>query len=217
MRTFLTGRAARPSPRPADRSVVGFAARSAIAALLAIGTISSGATAVAEPWKLDKSHTSVTFQVEHLGFSMTQGMFREFDAEIDFDPESIETAKVNFSIVAESVDTNWPARDNHVRGKDFLDAANHKLLTFETTKVRLTGSDAAEITGNFTMRGETHEEVFTAKLKRIGPSPFNPSQTVAGFVVEGEIDRTKYGVSYGAPAIGGVIPIRIDMEMSPAK
>lgn len=175
-----------------------------------------GTAASAEPWKVDKSHTAVTFGVEHLGFSITQGMFREFDAKIDFDPDNIENASVTFSIKAESIDTNWPARDNHVRGKDFLDAANHPELTFESTKVRLTGSDTAEVTGNFTMRGETHEEVFAAKLKRIGPSPFNPNQTVAGFVIEGEIDRTKYGVAYGAPAIGGIIPIRVDMEISPA-
>ncbi|MGB0928999.1 MAG: YceI family protein [Pikeienuella sp.] len=186
------------------------------AAAVSITSMFGAGSAIAEPWKLDKSHTSVTFSVEHLGFSLTQGMFREFDANIDFDPDNIESASVEFSIVAESVDTNWPARDNHVRSKDFLDAANHKNLTFKSTKVRLTGSDTAEVTGDFTMRGETHEEVFTAKLKRIGPSPFNPSQTVAGFVIEGELDRTKYGVAYGAPAIGGVVPFRIDMEISPA-
>lgn len=181
---------------------------------LTFGALSSAATA--EPWKVDKSHTAITFQVEHLGFSLTQGIFREFDAKIDFDPENIESASVQFTIEAESVDTNWPARDDHVRGKDFLDASNHKNLTFESTKVRLTGTDTAEVTGNFTMRGETHEEVFSAKLKRIGPSPFNPQQTVAGFIIEGEIDRTKYGAAYGAPAIGGIIPIRVDMEISPA-
>jgi polyisoprenoid-binding protein YceI len=186
----------------------------AAAIALAFGVLTSAASA--EPWKVDKAHTSVTFEVEHLGFSITQGLFREFDAKIDFDPENIESASIKFSIVAESVDTNWPARDKHVRSKDFLDADNHENLTFESTKVRLSSSDTAEVTGNFSMRGETHEEVFTAKLKRIGPSPFNPQQTVAGFIIEGEIDRTKYGVAYGAPAIGGIIPIRVDMEISPA-
>lgn len=188
---------------------------SVLAAALSLGALASAGAAMAEPWKIDKSHTSVTFEVEHLGFSMTQGQFREFEGEIDFDPENIETASVVIKIVADSIDTNWPGRDKHVRSKDFLDVKNHEFLTFESTKVRLTGVDAAEVTGNFTMRGETHEEVFTAKLMRIGPSPFNPQQTVAGFVVEGEIDRTKYGVAYGAPAIGGVIPIRVDIEISP--
>ena len=66
-----------------------------------------------------------------------------------------------------------------------------------------------------TMKGHTQEEVFTAQLVRIAPSPFDASTTIAGFVVEGELTRTDYGVSYGAPAIGVKIPIRIDIQMTP--
>ena len=39
--------------------------------------------------------------------------------------------------------------------------------------------------------------------------------TVAGFTVTGMIDRTKWGMTFGAPAIGAKIPIQIDLEMSP--
>lgn len=184
-----------------------------LAALFALALITG--PALAAPWKLDKSHTAVTFSVEHLGFSTTQGWFRKFDAEIDFDPDSIETSSVKFEIDAASVDTNWKARDRHVRSKDFLDVENHPTIRFESTKIRLTGTETATATGDFTMRGETHEETFNIELKRIGPSPFNPSQTIAGFVVTGTIDRGKYGVKFGIPAIGGKVPIRVDMEISP--
>lgn len=170
-------------------------------------------TAQAAPWEMDKSHSAVTFNASHLGFSITQGWFRDFDAEIDFDPESVETSTVNFTIDATSIDTNMTARDDHLKGRDFLDVKNHPELSFESTKVRITGPETAEITGNFTMRGQTHEEVFQAELRRIGASPFNSKIEIAGFTVTGEIERTKYGVKFGAPAIGGVIPIRVDMEI----
>ncbi len=169
----------------------------------------------AAPWQIDKSHTSVTFSVSHLGFSTTQGMFRDFDAEVDFDPENIETASVAFTIQAASVDTNWEARDKHVRSKDFLDAETHPEITFVSKTVRLTGENTAEITGDMTIKGVTNEETFEAMLTKIGPSPFNPDQQIAGFVITGEIDRTKYDVAYGAPAIGAVIPLRVDIEVSP--
>lgn len=169
----------------------------------------------AAPWKLDKSHAHVTFSVEHLGFSITQGQFRKFDAEIDFDPDNIESATVNFTIDAESVDTAWKARDKHVKSKDFLDVKNHPQITFVSKSVRLTGENTADVIGDVTIKGVTNEETFQATLRRIAPSPFNPDQMIAGFAVEGEIDRTKYGVSYGAPAIGTVIPIRLDVEISP--
>ena len=174
------------------------------------------APAFSAPWKLDKDHVHVTFTVSNIGFSITQGQFREFDAEIDFDPENIETASVVFTLVAESVDTNSQARDRHVKSKDFLDVANFPIIRFTSTKVRLIDERTAEITGDMTMKGVTKEEVFTAKLIRIGPSPFNPADTIAGFSVEGVLDRTAYGVSYGAPAIGVEVPIRIDIQMNPA-
>ncbi len=175
------------------------------------------AGAAAAPWKLDKDHVHVTFTISNIGFSVTHGQFREFDAEIDFDPENVETASVYFTLVADSLDTNSKSRDRHVKSKDFLDVANFPTIAFRSTKVRLLDEKTAEITGDLTMRGVTNEEVFTAKLIRLGPSPFNAADTIAGFSAEGVIDRTEYGVSYGAPAIGVEVPIRIDIQMNPVK
>lgn len=173
-------------------------------------------TAVAAPYVLDKSHAHVTFEVGHLGFSTVHGQFRSFDANISFDPENVEATQVNFTIDAASVDTLWDARDKHIRGKDFLDVANFPQITFVTTSVNPTGSDTADVTGDLTMRGVTKEVTFAARLNKMGPSPFNPNQTIAGFTVTGQIDRTAHGVSYAAPAVSAIIPVRIDLEMSPA-
>ena len=173
-------------------------------------------TAPAAPYVLDKSHAHITFTVGHLGFSSVHGQFRKFDAEIDFDPGNVEATRVTFTIDADSVDTFWDARDKHVRSKDFLDVKNHPQITFASTDVVPTGSDTADITGNLTIRGTTLPVTFNAKLNKLGPSPFNPNQTIAGFTVTGDIDRTKFGVSYAAPAVSAIIPIRIELEMSPA-
>ncbi|MEX2518240.1 MAG: YceI family protein [Paracoccaceae bacterium] len=169
----------------------------------------------AAPWTIDKSHTSVTFSIDHLGFSLVSGQFREFEAQVDFDPENMEAATVTFTIAAASVDTNWDPRDKHIRSADFLDAEAHPEISFVSKSAAMTGPDTAEVTGDVTIKGVTREEVFTATVRQIGPSPFNPDSTIAGFIVEGELDRTDYGVDYGAPAIGATIPIRVNIEMSP--
>ncbi len=191
-----------------------------LTALAAATTLAAAATlaapAFAEPYVLDKSHAHVKFSVDHLGFSLTHGQFREFDAEIDFDPENVEAAQVRFVIQAASVDTFWEARDQHIRGKDFFDVANHPEIVFESTKIVKTGEDTADITGDLTLRGETREITLDATLNKIGPSPFDPTKTVAGFAVTGEIDRTEFGITYAAPAVGVIIPVEIHLEMSPA-
>ena len=185
-------------------------------ALAAVAGLALAGPAAAEPYLLDKSHAHVSFEVSHLGFSLTQGWFRVFDAEVDLDPENVEAAKVRFVIQADSVDTMWDARDKHIRSKDFLDVANHPEIVFVSTGVTKTGDETAEVTGELTIRGETREVTFEARLNKLGPSPFDPAKTVAGFTVSGEIDRTAFGINYAAPAVGAVVPIEVQMELSPA-
>ena len=185
-------------------------------ALAAFLTAAAPMAALAEPYTLDKSHAHVTFEVGHLGFSTVHGQFRTFDASVDFDPGNVEATKVNFVIEAASVDTLWDARDKHIRGGDFLDVENFPEIVFVTTSVAPTGTDTADVTGNLTIKGVTKELTLQAKLNKLGPSPFNPKQTIAGFTVTGQIDRTEYGINYAAPAVSAIIPIRLDLELSPS-
>lgn len=177
----------------------------------------SAAPALAEPYAIDKSHAVVAFSVDHLGFSQTHGVFREFDAQIDFNPDAVEETELHFVIQAASVDTFWPARDEHIRGEDFFHVEEHPEIVFVATAVEPTGDDTATITGDLTLRGVTREVVLDATLNKLGPSPFDPEKTVAGFTVTGEIDRTEFGVDYAAPAVGAIVPITISLEMSPSK
>lgn len=165
-------------------------------------------------WTMDPSHTSVEFEVSHLGFSTVSGFFREMDGEVSFDPGNLAATEVSVAIDAASVDTLWPARDEHLRGGDFLDVENHPEITFVSTGVEVTGDDTAVITGDLTIRGETNPVSLDATLNQIGANPFNPEQQIAGFTLSGEIDRTEFGVDYGAPAIGAVMPVTINVELN---
>lgn len=171
----------------------------------------------AETYVIDKSHAFVTFTADHLGFSDVHGQFRDFDANIELDPSNVEATRVRFTVRTESVDTYNKARDDHLRSAAFFDVANFPEMVFTSTEVRPTGADTAEITGDLTLIGVTRPITLEATLNRIGPSPFFPDITVAGFTVTGVIDRTEFGMNFGAPAIGVEIPIRIDIEMSPAE
>lgn len=193
--------------------------RAVLAGLLALAApaFAAPAPAAAAPWALDRSHAHVMFRVSHLGFSDVHGQFREFEAEIDFDPEDVEAAQVSFRIRADSVETFWPARDRHVRSADFLDAEAHPEITFVSREVRLTSAETAEIVGDLTLRGVTREETVQATLNRIGPSPLDRSLPIAGFRVEGVIDRRDYGSTFGAPAIGALVPFLVEFEISPRR
>jgi len=173
--------------------------------------------ALAAPWKIDPDHSHLTFTVDNLGFSLTQGQFRKFKADIDFDPENVETSSVSFVIDATSVDTNSKGRDKSIRSKNYLDVKNHPEIFFESDTVRLVDENTAEITGEVTIKGETREQTFMAEMIRIAPNPFSKNQQLAGFAVTGVIDRVEFGITYGAPAVGVDINVRLDLQIKEVK
>jgi polyisoprenoid-binding protein YceI len=169
--------------------------------------------AAAADWAIDRAHSQILFSVNHLGFADVAGFFRTFDGEVSFDPDDLEATEVSLVIDAASVDTLWEERDEHIRASDFLDVANHPEITFVSTGLEVTGENTAVVTGDLTIRGETHPVSFDAVLNNIGPHPFRPEQEVAGFTLSGEIDRTEWGVDFGAPVIGAVMPISVNVEL----
>ena len=196
---------------------------SAIARLFGTAALVAGRATAAhadpEPYKLDKSHTAVTFTVDHLGYSLTHGFFTKFDADIDYDPDAPEDSSIVFTIDAASIDTLWPARDKHVRNKDFLDIDKHPEIVFKSTKIEMTGDKTAKLTGDLTLIGETREETFDVEMRKSAPSPLPglDGRVVTGFQLTGEIDRTEYGMKYAAGAVGNVIPIKMSIEIYPEK
>ena len=180
---------------------------------VAFALITGASASFAEPYVLDKSHTSITFQIDHLGFSFVHGRFSEFDADIEFDVEEPSKSSVVFTISAPSIDTGWEKRDEHVRGPDFLNVVKNPEIVFKSTSIKKTGDDTAEMVGLLTLNGTSNEETFDVTLRKMEPSPFGKKLLTAGFIAEGNIDRTKYGISYGAGAIGNDVPVRVDLEI----
>lgn len=188
-----------------------------LATLIATTGLASTAQAEPQPYALDKSHTAITFQVDHLGYSMTQGFFTDFDADIMFDPDAPENSSVTFTIDAASINTLWEARDKHVRGGDFLNVKKHPEIVFTSKSIEMTGENTAKLTGDLTILGTTNEETFDVELRKSAPSPLPGlnGKVVTGFAITGEIDRTQYGVTYAKGAIGNVMPVRVDLEIFP--
>lgn len=193
----------------------------AIARLLGTAALVAGLATAAhaepKPYKLDKSHTAVTFKVDHLGYSLTHGFFTKFDADIQYDEDAPETSSIVFTIDAASIDTLWAARDKHVRNKDFLDVENHPEIVFKSKKIEMTGDKTAKLTGDLTLIGETREEVFDVTMRKSAPSPLPglDGRVVTGFQITGEIDRTEYGMKYASGAVGDTIPIEMSIEIYP--
>ncbi|UOQ44530.1 YceI family protein [Halobacillus salinarum] len=155
--------------------------------------------------KLDKAHSSINFQIKHMMVSKAKGEFEDFDVDFSGDLSNLESASVKVRIAAASIDTGNEDRDNHLRTGDFFEAEKYPNFVFESTSIKKTADEEYEITGDFTIKGVTNKETFTAEYNGTSKSPLDGS-TVAGFDVTGKLNREDYGLTYNAALeTGGVL------------
>ncbi|SDY30921.1 YceI family protein [Salimicrobium album] len=162
---------------------------------------------------LDKVHSSLDFQIKHMMVSKAKGTFQNFDVDFDGSIEDLENASVKVVIPVESIDTGQKDRDNHLKNGDFFEAENYPNFEFVSKKIEKISDDEYKFTGDFTMKGVTNEETFTVEYNGTSKSPMDGS-TVAGFDVEGKINREAYGVSFNAPLETGGVMLGRDVKFT---
>lgn len=148
----------------------------------------------------DKAHSSLDFQVRHLMVSRINGTFDNYDVELTGDVNDLSSLQSKVTIDASSINTGIADRDNHLRSGDFLGTDENNEITFVSTKVT-----ENTITGDLTIKGETHEETFDVEFNGVSKNPMNGGM-VTGFIVTGKINREKYGINFNqALETGGVM------------
>lgn len=166
-------------------------------------------------WKLDPSHSELTFKVKHLMISNVKGEFQNFDAQIVTQGEDFNSAKVTSTVEANSVYTNNKDRDNHLRSADFFDVENNKELKFEGTDFEKLDEDNYKLTGVLTIKGNSKEVILDVEHGGMMKDPYG--QEKAGFSISGKINRKEFGLTWNtALETGGVMvsdEVRINGEL----
>lgn len=165
----------------------------------------------AENYTLDPSHSAVMFKLSHLGFSAALGQFRKIEGQASADWSNPATSSVSVTIDVNSVDTNWPERDQYLMSDAFFDAANHGTISFVSKTIDVTGENTAKITGDLTMRGVTKPVTLDARLNQRGENPFTKMQTF-GISASTSVKRSDFGVSGFIPAVADDVEIHIEAE-----
>ncbi|MBL4852326.1 MAG: polyisoprenoid-binding protein [Gammaproteobacteria bacterium] len=160
-------------------------------------------------YTIDPTHTYPYFAVSHLGFSTMQGRFNKTQGSIVIDQEA-KTGSVNIVIDAESIDTGFKKRDDHLRSPDFLNAVEFSEIVYESTKVTIDG-DTATVEGELTIAGTTKAVTLDVSKISCGIHPFNKKE-VCGFDASATISRADFGITYGSPAIGDTLELTFAVE-----
>lgn len=168
-----------------------FASSLALACAVWVG--SSSAWAAEEKYKIDPTHSFVTFSIAHLGYSLLQGRFDTIEGSFLLDTDKSEGAAIQATVATASINSNHAERDKHLRGKDFLDVDKFPQATFQSRRIVSQG-DKTVVDGDLTLHGVTRPVTFEAKMIGGGPDPWGGFRR--GYAGTLRIKRADYGVSY---------------------
>ncbi len=173
--------------------------------------ITSTAKAAPQTYEFDKAHTQILFFIDHLGFSMSQGEFHDYDGEIIFDQEDPTNSSVEIEIQTDSIDMDDKKWDKHMKNEDFFDVKEYPTMTFKSTSIEKTGDNTANITGDLKILDITRPVTLNTTFNKADIHPFS-KRYVAGFSATTDIKRSDFGMDYGLPGIGDDVEVRIEVE-----
>lgn len=163
-------------------------------------------------WKLDLSHSVLSFTVKHLMISKVRGTFENFDVTV-VTAENPADSTLEAVIDIASVDTGVGARDEHLRTSDFFLADEHPTMTF-----RATGIDGDPESGEFTVDGELTLRGVTKPVTikgEFGGMITDPYGNVkAGVSATAKINRHDFGVSWNNALEGGGVTLGDDVSIA---
>lgn len=170
-------------------------------------------------WSVDTEHSFIGFRIRHIAGHIP-GVFSRFSVQMDFNPDAPEKGQFYFLVDSASVHTGLPARDEHLRGAEFLDAANAPRIIFNSKEV-LPGQDGnLTVVGDLTIKDVTAEVRVPVQILGIREHPMTdrmPNTRVLGLLAEFSINRLDFHVGTEKWSqmglMGDTIDLTVDMEL----
>jgi polyisoprenoid-binding protein YceI len=180
--------------------------------LLALVWTSTSAQAN-ETFKIDPAHSTIAFKVRHM-LGTAKGNFSKFSGTIIADRDHPEQSSVTVTIQAASIDTGIAKRDEHLRGELF-NVAKYPEITFKSRRVKQTGANTGEITGDLIMHGVTRGIGLNVQL-------LSTADESRWRVTTAPLKRSEFGLVFGKSAetvsmISDEVAVEIEIGAQRAK
>lgn len=183
------------------------------AVIMSVALISGIALPQASSWKVDQTHSNVTFTVSHMVIAQVSGRFKEFDVTMSHAREDFTDAVIQGTIKTASIETDNERRDNHLKSDDFFNVEQYPDMTFKSSSIEKTGKDTYRITGDLTIRDVTKPVVLDTRYFGMIEDPYG--NTRAGFRATTTISRFEFGTKWNAAikAGGFVVGENVDITL----
>ena len=172
----------------------------------------------AQTYQIDSSHSGANFRVKHMMVTNVSGRFSNLKGAVTFDEKNLSKSSIEATVDIETINTNEPKRDAHLKSPDFFDVAKFPQMTFKSTKVYKAGG-VTKADGDLTLHGVTKPVTLT--LTELSGEVKHPMGTIVrGAVATTKISRKDYGLTWnktieaGGVVVGDEIAITLEIELS---
>ncbi|MFZ5638540.1 MAG: YceI family protein [Pseudomonadota bacterium] len=188
--------------------------RRSVIVALCLGPMLATTALAGEPetYRLDPVHTRVMFAIDHAGFSKAIGTVSGSTGQLVFDPEDWSSARLRASVPMTRVDLGDAAWNRATLAGNLLDAEDHPVAEFVSTRVEPIAPDRASVYGTLTLRGATREVVLDVKLNAAKRHPLPPFRRTLGFSATTTLSRKAFGIDAWPSVIGDAVELRIEAE-----
>ena len=169
--------------------------------LIGLTAVAIGAAAFAADYKLTGENTTIEWTGTKKDGKHTGG-FKTLSGTLTWDGDPAK-AKIDVSIETDSIHSDNDGLTTHLKGKDFFDVKTNPTSTFKATKVEKDG-EKFKVTGDFTLNGKTKSITF--------PATVTEKDGTLNLSAEFKINRTDYGMSYGAGKIDDDVALKVNVK-----
>ena len=186
-----------------------------VLALIFVATSSYGSKSESQ-FVIDKEHTLLSFEVDHLVISSVSGRFDEFEGVIGVDAKTGSIRKISGIVGASSINTGNAKRDKHLRSGDFFEVEKHPKIMFVAEGFDLKPGEKKTITARISIRGITKAVPFEIKFKGRATDPWGTEKIVVDATAL--IKRKEFGLTWnealeaGGVMVGEEVRIQIKTE-----
>lgn len=179
--------------------------------------LAPGAVAQANSWTIDTSHSVANFKVKHMMVTNVFGSISGIKGKVVFDEQNPAKSQVSATLDTATINTADAKRDEHLRSPDFLNAAKHPELKFESKSVTKEG-DKLKVLGALTVNGVTKDVTLDVE------GPTAPVKGMKGELRRGvsattKFNRKDFGVVWnknldgGGLVVGDEIAVELSLEL----
>lgn len=183
-----------------NRFVLSFCSAVALMAGLSFG----------DTYTVDNVHSSAVFRAKHANLGHVWGRFDEVSGSMTLDQADPSKDSFSVTINVESVNTNQPKRDAHLKSPDFFNSKQYSTIVFKSASVAKGDKGQLLVTGSLQMHGVS--KTITVPVEVIGFGQFPPGMSRAGVEAEFTVNTKEFEIKGVPGGVGEEIKVIIALE-----